>query len=137
MNKLPIREETFKLLYSQEIQKEEKKSQIDLYLENNKITDKYDVQYLVNVTKGIHKKNEQLEDIISQNLKKGWSISRISKIDIALLKLALYEIIYMETPYKIIITEIVELAKKYGEDTSSSFVNGIIGNIIQNGNYKS
>lgn len=137
MNKSPIREETFKLLYSQEIQKEEKKSQIDLYLENNEITDKYDVQYLVNVTKGIQKKNEQLEEIISQNLKKGWSISRISKIDIALLKLALYEIIYMETPYKIIITEIVELAKKYGEDTSSSFVNGIIGNIIQNGNYKS
>lgn len=131
MNKSPIREETFKLIYSQEIQKDEKKTQINLYLENNNIENPYDRKYIINVTKGVQKKSKEIEEIISRNLKEGWSIERIAKIDLALLKLGIYEILYMDKPYKVIISEIVELAKRYGEETSPSFINGIIAKIVQ------
>ena len=58
-------------------------------------------------------------------------IERISKINLVLLKLAIYEILYTETPFKVVINEAVELAKKYGDDTSPNFVNGILASIVK------
>ena len=60
-----------------------------------------------------------------------WKLDRISKINIALLKLSIYEIIYTDVPYKVAINEAVELAKKYGEDKSKNFVNGILASIVK------
>ena len=68
---------------------------------------------------------------ISDNLKEKWEITRISKINIALLKLAIYEILYTKLPYKVVVNEVVELAKKYGDDNSAPFINGILANIIK------
>ena len=68
---------------------------------------------------------------IEQNLKSDWKISRISKMDLAILKLAIYEIKYNEIPYKVAINEAVELAKKYGEDKSKNFVNGVLASIVK------
>ena len=53
-------------------------------------------------------------------------------MDLALLKLGIYEIFYSKLPYKVVINEVVELAKKYGDEPSPSFVNGILANIIKN-----
>ena len=58
-------------------------------------------------------------------------MERISKIDLSLLELAIYEIKYKEIPYKVAINEAVELAKKYGEDSSKTFVNGILASIVK------
>ena len=58
-------------------------------------------------------------------------LERISKIDLSLLELAIYEIKYKEVPYKVAINEAVELAKKYGEDNSKTFVNGILASIVK------
>ena len=63
--------------------------------------------------------------------KKDWKIDRISKVDLAILKLAIYEIKYKDIPFKVVINEAVELAKKYGEDNSKNFVNGILASIIK------
>ena len=68
---------------------------------------------------------------IEKNLKKDWKIDRISKVDLAILKLAIYEIKYKDIPFKVVINEAVELAKKYGEDNSKNFVNGILASIIK------
>ena len=68
---------------------------------------------------------------ISENLKKDWKLERISKINLVLLKLAIYEILYTETPFKVVINEVVELAKKYGDDTSPNFINGILASIVK------
>ena len=57
-------------------------------------------------------------------------MDRISKIDLAILRLAIYEIKYKEIPYKVAINEAVELAKKYGEDSSKNFVNGILASVV-------
>ena len=75
-----------------------------------------------------------MEDNVKENIKSNWSISRISKIDLTLLKLGIYEILYSKLPYKVVVNEIVELAKKYGDDSSKSFVNGVLASIIKNNN---
>ena len=69
--------------------------------------------------------------LIEENLKSNWKLERISKIDLSLLELAIYEIKYKEVPYKVAINEAVELAKKYGEDNSKTFVNGILASIVK------
>ena len=68
------------------------------------------------------------------NLKDDWKLSRISKMDLAILKLAIYEIKFSDVPYKVSINEAVELAKKYGEDKSKNFVNGVLASIVKENN---
>ena len=81
--------------------------------------------------KGIKENDEEITKIISENLKSGWTIDRISTVDLSLLKLAIYEIKYIKTPYKIIINEVVNMAKKYGEETAGSFINGVLAKVVE------
>lgn len=132
MNRSEIREQAFKLIYSLEIQKkEEVKEAIELYLESNEITDKNAIAYMEDAVLGIEQHKKEILEKIEKNLKSDWKIDRISKIDLAILKLAVYEIKYKEIPFKVVINEAVELAKKYGEDTSKNFVNGILASIVK------
>ena len=132
MNRSAMREEAFKMIYSMQIQKvENKEEQIELYIESNNINNKEAQEYIKDVTLGIEKYQENIDNQIKQNLKENWRIERISKIDLSILRLAIYEIEYKEIPYKVAINEAVELAKKYGEDTSKNFVNGILASIIK------
>lgn len=134
MNRSAIRELAFKLVYSQEIQKNEDiEEQIELYIESNEITDKGAIEYINDVVKGIKKNQKEIEEKIQKNLKADWKIERISKVDLSLLKLAIYEIKYKEIPYKIIINEVVELSKQYGEEQSKNFVNGMLASIVKEG----
>lgn len=135
MKRSAIRELTFKLLYSIEIQQEDTDEQVELYIENSEITDEETKTYIKNVTNGIRKNNEEIINLISANLKQDWKVDRISKIDLSILKLAIYEIKFTDIPYKVAINEAVELAKKYGEDSSSTFVNGILANIVKEENF--
>ena len=130
MNKSEIREEIFKIIYSLEIQKCESLEQINVYLENSEVLEKNKETIKENVLK-ILELDSQLKNEIAKNLKSDWKIERISKINMTILKIAIYEIIYKKLPYKISINEAVELAKKYGEDTSSSFINGILASIVK------
>ena len=131
MNRTAIREQAFKLIYSLEIQKQNNLQEaIDLFLESNEIEDKSAKEYINDAILGIEKNKEKIVEQIEKNLKKDWKIDRISKIDLAILKLAIYEIQYKELPFKVVINEAVELAKKYGEDSSKNFVNGILASIV-------
>ena len=132
MNRSSMREEAFKMIYSMQIQKvENKEEQIELYIESNNINNKEAQEYIKDVAFGIEKHQENIDNQIKQNLKENWRIERISKIDLSILRLAIYEIEYKEIPYKVAINEAVELAKKYGEDTSKNFVNGILASIVK------
>ena len=77
---------------------------------------------------------EDIENQISKNLKSGWSIERISKVNISILRIAIYEMIYGKLPYKVVINEAVELAKKYGEEASASFINGVLASVVKDNN---
>lgn len=134
MTRTQTRRLTFELLYSLEIQKvalEEKEEQINLFLEQEQISEAQVKEYMLDVINGIDNNEEEILKLISQNLKQEWDISRISKVNLVLLKLAIYEMIYSKVPYKVVVNEAVELAKKYGDDNSPSFVNGILAKIIK------
>lgn len=133
MNKSEIREEIFKLIYSLEVQKCESEDQINVYLENSELSDKEKNKVKEDTIKIIELEKD-LNSQIEKNLKSEWNINRISKINVTILKIAIYEIIYKKLPYKISINEAVELAKKYGEDSSASFVNGILASIVKENN---
>ena len=134
MNRSEIREEAFKLMYSIEIQKNinNLEEQIELYLESNDITNKNAIEYIKDAVFGINENEEEILHEIEKYLKSEWRIDRISKMDLIILKLAIYEIEYKEIPFKVAINEAVELAKKYGEDASQKFVNGILANVVKN-----
>lgn len=132
MNRSAIREQAFKLIYSLDIQRNENlEEQIELYIENNMITEKRAKEYIRESVKGVEENKEAILKLIEKNLKSDWKIDRISKIDIAILKLAIYELEYTEIPFKVVINEAVEIAKKYGEDTSKNFINGILASIVK------
>ena len=130
MEKSAKRELTFKILYSLQIKKEINNEEIELFLEDNNLKEK-DKKEIEEDVANINKNMEEIQNKIASNLKDNWTINRISKIDNALLTLAIYEIKYKKIPFKVAINECVELAKKYGEDSSSSFVNGVLANIVK------
>lgn len=132
MNRTYMRENTFRLIYSLEIQKSEDiQEQIDLYFESNNIKEKEAKKYITDTVMGIKNNKQEILDDIEKNLKQGWKLNRISKMDLSILKLAIYEIKFSEIPYKVSINEAVELAKKYGEDKSKNFVNGVLASIVK------
>ena len=131
MNISKMREYAFMLIYEQEIQKDYSEESIELFLENNEIDDKDARRYIRKTVKGVKANEAKLEKIIGTKLKQEWKIDRISKINLALLKLSIYEMLYAEGPYKIAINEIIELAKKYGEDNSAAFINGVLANVVK------
>lgn len=134
MTRTETRELTFELLYSLEIQRNEKSEyseQIEMFLNEQEINQEKAKTYINQTILGINENEEEILKLISQNLKEKWDISRISKVNTALLKLATYEIVYAKLPYKVVVNEVVEIAKKYGDENSPSFINGILANIIK------
>ena len=134
MNRSETRNMAYKLLYSLEIQKPEEneiQEQIEMFISNNDIIEKNVKDYIYDVINGIYENKEKILLIIEKNLREEWAIERVSNINLSILKLATYEIIYSKLPYKVVINEAIELAKKYGDDSSYSFVNGILANIIK------
>lgn len=134
MNKSAIRELTFKLLYSLDVQKSYEDEDIELYLEDTEVNSEQVINQVKEDIKNIIENTDLLEKHISSNLKQDWKIERISKVNLALLKLAIYEMLIKKVPYKVVINEVVELAKKYGEDTSSSFINGVLATVVKENN---
>ena len=133
MNRSKVRELAFKLLYQIEIQKEVNKEDIEIFFENNEINSKEAKDYINDMVNGINENSKEILDKISKNLKQDWEVQRVSKVNLALLKLAIYEIKYKELPYKFVINEVVELEKTYGEETSHSFINGILASVVKEG----
>lgn len=99
------------------------------YVENE--NDEEEKEYIETVVNGIKSNLEKIDNIILGNLK-NWTIDRIFKIDLAILRLAIYEILFIENiPVKVSANEAVELAKTYGNNESKSFVNGLLAKVIE------
>lgn len=136
MTRSAMREKAFQFLYGAEIQKELDSNQIEAFLENNEVENEELKEYLTDIVTGIIQYQGEITKQIQENLKSDWQIERISKISLALLKLAIYEIQYKNLPYKAMINEVVELAKNYGEDTSAQFINGVLASIVNKGEHE-
>lgn len=133
MKRTETRELAFRLIYSCEIQKQMEEEQLDIFLEENEIRNN-EKEYIKNIYTGIKENKENITKLIEENLKEKWTVDRISKINLAVLEIAIYELIYSKLPYKVVINEAVEIAKNYGEDSSKSFVNGILASIVKKEN---
>ena len=79
----------------------------------------------------ILKKREEIDKIIVESAPE-WPIAKINKVDLAILRLAIWELLGKKTPVKAVIDEAIELAKEYGSEASSSFVNGVLGTVCKN-----
>ncbi len=135
MSRRKARDITFKYVYSTLYGE----SEIDDTIESIITADSESIEaldgeeriYFDKVTLGIKENEKEIDQMILSKLK-NWTIERIFKIDLAILRLAVYEIIYFpEMPIKVAVNEAVELAKKYGNDSSSNFVNGVLREIIK------
>lgn len=100
------------------------------YQENE--NDDEEKEYIEKVFLGVKEKIQEIDEIILSKLK-NWSIQRIAKVDLAILRLSIYEINFMnDIPVKVSVNEAVELAKTYGNNDSRVFVNGVLAKVIEN-----
>lgn len=134
MQRSAMRELAFKLVYEIEIQKESQDDQLDIFIENNGILDEKVIDYLKDIKEGIKNNSVEINKLITTNLKDNWSLNRISKINLSLIKLAIYEMVYKALPYKVAINEVVELAKKYADESAPVFINGILASVVKEKN---
>ncbi len=101
----------------------------DIFYAENEDLDENDKSFIDSVIKGTIDNLNEIDSIIS-SAAKGWSIERMAKVDLAILRLAVYELKFSSlTPKKVVINEAVELAKKFSSDNAPSFINGVLGKI--------
>ncbi|GAA0767334.1 transcription antitermination factor NusB [Clostridium subterminale] len=132
MNRRKSREIATRLVFEMSINKESYVDIIESFRENTeeKIED-IDFEYVIRVLKGISENEAQINETISKYLVK-WKLERLPKMNLAILKMASYEILFEEDiPNKVTINEAIELAKKYGDDNAPSFINGVLNNLIK------
>lgn len=137
MNKSETRKIAFELIYSiisQNIKNDEYQEYINTFIEGQEIDDNRIIKYIEDMANGIRENDENINRQIKECLTSEWSIERISRIDISILKIAIYEILYKNIPYKVSINEAVELAKTFGDDKSPSFINGVLASIVKKNN---
>lgn len=127
MTRREIRENIFKMMFRVEFHhREELPEQLRLLEEELEGLKDADFAYIDQKSSDIIAHLEELDQEINEK-SQGWKTSRMSKVDLSIIRLALYEIKYEEDiPVKVSINEAVELAKQYGTDDSASFVNGIL-----------
>lgn len=128
MSRRELREQIFKLLFRVEFnKKEEMESQTTLFFEEeeNK-ADVADTAYITEKFNKILDKLEEIDQILNEKVE-GWDTGRMGKVDLSVLRLAVYEILFdEEIPTGVAINEAVELAKKFGQDSSPAFINGVL-----------
>lgn len=132
MNRRKSREIATRLIFEMSINKESYVDIIENFRENTeeKIED-IDFEYVIRVLKGVSENEAQINETISKYLVK-WKLERLPKMNLAILKMATYEILFDEDiPNKVTINEAIELAKRYGDDNAPSFINGVLNNLIK------
>ncbi|WP_102400856.1 transcription antitermination factor NusB [Haloimpatiens massiliensis] len=132
MNRRKSREVAMKLLYGRIINKGEYEDLIEDFKENSEeSTEDVDFSYVIKTLKGIEDKLVEIDEEIEKYLN-NWKLNRISKVNLSILRLAVYEIKFTEEiPYRVSVNEAIELAKKYSDDKSPAFINGILGNMTK------
>lgn len=132
MNPTQAREIAFKALFQLEFTpRNEEEYYQELAVEiavDEEIVENRRLTYIKNAVKGTRENLPEIDEMIKSRLKKGWTLSRLSTADRSILRLAVYEMIFAEPkiPTGVVINEAVELAKQYGADESSRFINGIL-----------
>lgn len=118
----------FSMLYSEDIE-------VETAIEN--VLDLYDTQvdqeipqYVTLVVAGVKEHQDELDQIIEKHLKR-WTVNRIAKTDLVILRLALFEMLYIsDIPAKVSLNEALEIAKTFSDDESRRFINGVLSSVM-------
>ena len=131
MTRREIREQVFKMLFRVEFYNQEEMSELIALCEDDACDWKEkDKTYIFEKVEKISEKLEEIDAKIDE-VSEGWKTGRMGKVDLTLIRLAVYEMLYEEdVPAKVAINEAVELAKQYGTDNSPSFVNGVLAKLV-------
>lgn len=132
MGRREMREHIFKLLFLNEFNgTEEMPQQIQLYFDGLEDLNPVEQAYMENKYAKITERLEELDSILNEK-SAGWKTKRMSKVDLNILRLAVYEMKYDEdVPVKVAINEAIEISKSFGGGDSASFVNGVLGKIAR------
>lgn len=131
MSRTLARERAFQLTYELEVQQVSVAEQLDWHFELEPCKNEEEERYIRNTVSGIFEHIDRIDEQI-ENYSRNWKKNRISKVDLAILRLAIFEILFSEQiPEEVAVNEAVELSKRYA-DNSSSFVNGVLSSVIQN-----
>ena len=137
MNRYDARQLAFELLFASTYFSEETEDGVGLYDKERRLRGFEENEYVRDLLTGVADHRDELDALIAENAK-GWRIGRISRTALSILRLSVYEMLYRtDVPYNVSINEAVELAKKYGEDSTSRFVNGILNTIAEKKGLKS
>lgn len=130
MGRSELREHIFKMIFGLEFSENEQiNEQLELYLDQLVDVQEKDYDYMLEKAKGIAGKVAEIDQIINENTT-GWKTSRMNKVDLSILRLAVYEMKWDEdVPVKVAINEAVELAKRFSGEEGPVFINGVLGKI--------
>ena len=130
MTRREIRELIFKMVFRVEFHNEEEiPEQLRLFMDTLESADEKDRAYIEHKVQDLFDHLEEIDAIIDSSAQ-NWKTSRMAKVELTLIRLAVYEIRFdEEIPTGVAINEAVELAKAYGEDNSAAFVNGVLARI--------
>lgn len=145
MNRRKSRELAMKLLFQMTMNKEDYKEVIGNLQENIEhyvkdveedidLTD-IDMEYITRILKGVEENRELIDSEIEKYLL-NWKLSRLSKVDVTIMRICTYEMLFeVDIPNSASLNEALELAKKYSDEKSVSFINGVLDKIIKNNVY--
>ncbi len=135
MGRHELREQTFKLLFRVEFNDiADMPEQVKLFFEDEESAkSERDAAYIAEKYRRIEEKLSYIDRLINENTE-GWSTARMGKVDVTILRLAVYEMLFdKDVPNSVAINEAVEIAKKYGQENSGGFVNAILAKIAKLG----
>ncbi len=132
MTRKELREHIFKMVFQIEFNEAaDMQEQLDLYLEELQNAVDKDIDYIKNKYKAIAARSEEI-DVILNETSSGWKTTRMNKVDLAILRLAVYELKWDEDiPKGVAINEAVELAKKFSSESAPAFINGVLAKIVE------
>ena len=133
MKRKRSREIAMELLFSMEISKNSYEETIECFVEDYEMDLKtIDLEYIKEVVKSVVDHKEEIDEIIKNSLI-NWTIERVSKVNLIIVRLAIAEMLYInDVPEVVAINEAIELTKKYSDDKSVSFVNGALDKAFKN-----
>lgn len=133
MKRKRSREIAMELLFSMEISKNSYEETIECFVEDYEMDLKtIDLEYIKKVMKSVTDYKEEIDEIIKNSLI-NWTIDRVSKVNLTIVRLAIAEMLYInDVPEVVAINEAIELTKKYSDDKSVSFVNGALDKAFKN-----
>lgn len=132
MKRQKSREKAMELLFSMEISKNSYEETIETFIEDYEMDlNTIDVEYIKNVVKTVTDNLEVIDSKIVESLV-NWKLDRLSKVNLSILRLAVGEMLFIEdVPGSVAINEAVELTRKYSDEKSTSFVNGVLDKVLK------